>query len=363
MNFNELHKYLKENKLPAFREKQIYGAYFGALADSWEAVTVLPKDLREKLEKEIPWDSLKPERIAKNKEENCFKAGLKLEDGRQVESVLIRHADKRNTVCVSSQVGCPLGCAFCATGQSGFKRNLEAHEIVEQIIFFARWLKNLDKGRDGQDSEEGSEGAMHGKDRKNQEREEAKVTNIVFMGMGEPMLNYDNVISAIKILNDKNGFGLGARHISISTIGIPEGIRKLAKENLQVNLAFSLHAPNDKLRSNLCPINKRFSIKRVIEAIDEYIEKTNRKVMVEYVMLKGVNDNEENARELAELLKGRKLYYVNLILYNKTLDFEPSPKEKVEKFKALLEKARIQVTIRKEFGREIWAACGMLKQK
>lgn len=339
MDTKKLNNYLRELKLPVFREKQVRKAYFNELALSWENVTVLSKELREKLDAEIKWDSLELGKLVKDKKEDCYKAVLMTEDGRQIESVLIRHKDGRNTVCVSSQVGCPLNCAFCATGQSGFKRNLEAHEIVEQIIFYARMLK---KGMDG---------------------EPGKVTNIVFMGMGEPMLNYDNVMAAIKIVNDKEGFNLGARHISISTIGLPEGIRKLAKEKLQVNLAFSLHAPNDKLRSGLCPVNKRFSIRRVMEAMEFYIDATNRKVMVEYVMLKGVNDNPEQANELVKLLSGRKLLYVNLIVYNTTLGFEPSPREKVQAFKEILEKNKIQVTIRKEFGREIWAACGMLTQK
>lgn len=341
MDLKKLNTILREMKLPAFREKQIRKAYYVDLAASWKDVTVLSKELREKLDNEIVWDTLKAEKLVKNKEDDCYKAALKTEDGRQIESVLIRHEDGRNTVCVSSQVGCPLNCAFCATGQSGFKRNLKDYEIAEEVIYFARLLKNMPL-KDGFES--------------------AKITNIVFMGMGEPMLNYDNVLSAIKILNNKEGFNLGARRISISTIGIPEGIRKLAKEELQVNLAFSLHAPNDKLRSGLCPVNKKYSIKRVMEAIDDYIERTNRKVMVEYVMLKNVNDNPEQARELSELLAGRKLYYVNLIIYNTTLGFNPSPAEKVQKFREILEKNKIQVTVRKEFGREIWAACGMLKQ-
>lgn len=215
-----------------------------------------------------------------------------------------------------------------------FKRNLKDFEIVEQVLFFARYLKN------------------------SQER----VTNVVFMGMGEPFLNYENVISAIKILNDKEGFNLGARKFSISTAGIIEGIEKLAEEKLEVNLAISLHAPDDKLRSKLMPIGKKYSIKKILETVDDYIRKTNRKVMFEYLMIKDVNDSDSLAKKLIKLMKKR-LYLVNLISYNPTADFKPSSKERIQKFKSILEKAGVYVTERYRFGREIKAACGQLAGK
>jgi len=354
MDFHKLEKIIAEMKLPAFREKQVQRAYYNELAGSWDEVTVLPKDLRQKLAEKIVWDGLQPDMEAKSADKSVFKFALKTEDKRIIESVLIRHADERNTVCVSSQAGCPLGCLFCATGQGGFKRNLEAHEIAEQAVYFARMLKSLSNEK-------------RASREKAEEDERNKITNVVFMGMGEPMLNYDNVMAAIRIMNDKDGLNIGARRISISTIGITEGIRKLAKENLQVNLALSLHSPNDKLRDELCPINKKYPVKKILSAVDDYIEKTNRRVMIEYIMLEKINDFPDQARELVELLKGRRLCYANLIVYNKavTLDKKlklvPSSRERVQAFKEILEKNNITATVRKEFGGAIWAACGMLK--
>jgi 23S rRNA (adenine2503-C2)-methyltransferase len=225
----------------------------------------------------------------------------------------------------------------------GFKRNLEVFEIIGQVLFFARYLK------------ESSE----------------KITNLVFMGMGEPFLNYENVIQAIKIINDKEGFNLGARKISISTVGIIEGIEKLSNEKLQVNLAISLHAPTDKLRSKIMPINKKYNLREVFKAVDNYIEKTNRKVMFEYLMIKDLNDSSECARELVKLIK-KPLYFVNLISYNPvenilteghynpTENFQSSPKEIIKNFKNILEKEGVSVTERYRFGRDIKAACGQL---
>ena len=245
----------------------------------------------------------------------------------------MKHADQRNTVCISSQVGCSVGCQFCATGELGFKRNLSDWEIAEQVLYFARFLK-----KDGE-----------------------KVNNVVFMGMGEPFLNYDNVLGAIRILNDKDGFNLGARHISVSTVGIVEGIKKFTAEDLQVNLAISLHAPDNVLRSKLVPLNKTYPIEKVLAAADEYIKKTKRRVMFEYLMIDGVNDGEKQAVTLAKLLK-KPLYFLNLISYNPTghCEFKSSPGWKIKKFKEILEKAKVSVTQRHGFGKEIKGACGQL---
>ena len=215
----------------------------------------------------------------------------------------------------------------------GFKRNLLVDEIIEQVLFFKRLLKGNNK-----------------------------ITNIVFMGMGEPFLNYDNVLTTIKILNDPKGFNLGARHFSISTAGIIEGIEKLAFEELQINLAISLHATDDNLRSKIMPINKKYPIKKILAAVDKYIKKTNRKVMFEYIMINGINDNERQAGELAKLMK-KPLYFVNLIPCNLVGDFRPSPQKKVEKFKEILKKNRVQVNQRYSFGQDILAACGQLAGK
>ena len=216
----------------------------------------------------------------------------------------------------------------------GFKRDLTVSEILEQVLFVARFLK----------------------------KQNQKITNIVYMGMGEPFLNYDNVMQSIKILNDHNGFNLGARRISISTSGIVEGILKLANEDLQVNLAVSLHATNDVLRQELMPVANKYLLKDIFKAVDEYIKKTNRQVMFEYMLIKDVNDSLENARELVKLMKN-KLYMVNLIRYNPTESFEPSNPEQIKKFKTILEKHHIAFTQRQEFGQDIKAACGQLAVK
>ena len=290
---------------------------------------VLPLSLREKLNKECPIKISAKTFISKDK--NTIKALFTLKDGLKIEAVLMRHKDKRNTICVSSQIGCPLNCSFCATGKMGFKRNLEISEVVEQVLFFARYLKQIGE----------------------------KITNIVFMGMGEPFLNYQNIIGAITILNDKEGFNLGARHFSISTVGIIEGIEKLAKEKLQINLAVSLHAPNDELCSKLMPIDKKYPIKKILNSIDDYIKKTRRRVMFEYMMINNLNDYEKHAQTLAKLMN-KPLYFVNLISYNPTGIFQSSSPLRIKKFKEILEKEGVMVTQRYRFGQGIKAACGQL---
>lgn len=329
MNLDNLEKTLKNQ--PSFRIKQAKEAVFKDLAEKWKDVKTLPLDLREKLDKECPLGINAQATVSED--ERSIKALIILKDGLKIETVLMRKED-RNTICVSSQVGCPLACSFCATGKLGFKRSLESMEIVEQVLFFARYLKT--KG--------------------------AKVTNIVFMGMGEPFLNYDNVLGAIKILNEKEGFNLGARHFSISTVGIPDKILRLADEKLQVNLALSLHASDDELRSSLMPVDKKYPIKDVLTAIDEYIRKTNRKVMVEYVMIRDVNDSDDCAKSLAKLIK-KPLYFVNLISYNPTGIFDTSSQERIKRFKGILEERGVVVTQRYRFGRGLKAACGQLAGK
>ena len=330
MNLEKLEQILKTES--AFRLKQARKAVFFDLAEDWSEVTTLPKNIREILQKEVPLE-IQGE-LFSSKDGRTVKARLVLDDGLAIETVLMKHTDKRNTICVSSQVGCPLGCLFCVTGKMGFKRNLNASEIVEQVLFFARYLKKNDE----------------------------KITNVVFMGIGEPFLNWENVSQAIQVINDDNCFGIGARKISVSTAGITEGIEKLAEEFPQINLAISLHAPDDKLRGELMPINKKYSIQKVLQSVDNYIEKTNRKVMFEYVMLKDVNDSAKQAKELAKLLK-KPLYMVNLITYNPNGHFESSSPEKIKKFKAILEKAGIFATQRYRFGTDIKAACGQLAGK
>lgn len=313
---------------PKYRIKQVHKLVFQDLIEDWDRATTLSLELRSLLKKECSLNI--KHRLFKSVDGNTVKALIELKDGVKIEAVLMKHTGKRSTVCVSSQAGCPIGCYFCATGKMGLKRNLTAPEIIEQVLLFSRYL-----GKTG------------------------KVTNVVFMGMGEPFLNYDNVMSAVRILNSQDCFNIGARKISISTSGIIEGIQKLANEDLQVNLAISLHAPNDELRSKLMPINKKYPFKDVLLAVDDYIRKTSRKVMFEYLMIRGVNDTIDCARELAELMK-KPLYMVNLIVYNPTGDFKASDSKTIKRFKEYLEKQGIYTTQRYEFGRGINAACGQL---
>lgn len=332
MNIDKLEKILADE--PAYRVKQAREAVFSKLIENWNEASNLPAALREKLNKECSLQIDFKKFISDDGA--TIKFLITLDDEYKIESVLMRH-EERNTVCVSSEVGCPLGCVFCATGKMGFKRNLKPAEIVEQVLCSARFLK----------------------------KENQRVDGVVFMGMGEPFLNYENVLAAVKILNDEGGLNIGARHISISTVGVTEGIRKLLKVSLQVNLAISLHAPNDKMRIEIMPAGKKYNIKKIMAAVGEYLEATGRKVMFEYLMIKNFNDKPEHARELAALLGKlpRNLYFVNLILYNPTGDFLPSKKESVVKFKEILRRAHVSVTERYRFGRALRAACGQLAGK
>ncbi len=316
-------------KYPKFRLKQAKKHLYKELVSNWRGSTVLPKSIIDELEKDFPINI--DAEIIISKQKDTIKVVVELFDGLNVETVLMKHEDGRNTVCVSSQVGCALNCSFCATGMMGFKRNLSSWEMIIQVLLFARLLK----------------------------KKKERVTNIVFMGMGEPFLNYDNVISVIRILNDEEGFGLGARNFSISTAGVVEGIEKLSKEGLQVNLAISLHAPDNKTRSKLMPINRKYPIESLMEAVIQYTKKTNRQVMFEYMLLEGVNDSGVHAKELAEIMKDR-LYVVNLISYNPTGSFKQSSVKRIEEFKEFLERKGVKVTRRHSFGADIESACGQL---
>jgi len=318
---------------PSFRTKQVYEAIYKNLISSWDEAKNLPSKLREILKKELPLDI--DAEIYTSKNGKTIKAAIKLEDG-IIETVLMKH-DGRNTVCVSSSVGCSLGCDFCATGKLGLTRNLMAEEIVDQVLLFAR---------------------LHRK-------ENQRVTNVVFMGMGEPFLNYEEVMKAIKILNDKDGLNIGARKISISTVGIIDGIRKLEKEKMQINLAVSIHFADEDLRSQYMPINKKYPLEKLLQAVNSYIIKTGRKVIIEYVMLAGINDSEDDAKKLAKILKSslENLYTVNLISYNKTFGYKPASQQKIDRFKEILEREKTETIQRYRFGDDIKAACGQLAGK
>ena len=320
---------------PAFRARQLLNWIYRKRAASFPEMTDFPLALREKLAGEMELCGLQPLDI-QTSQDGTQKALLELCDGRTIEAALMP-ASKPGfyTVCVSSQVGCAMGCAFCATGAQGFQRNLTPGEIVDQVLFFARRL--------------GDEGTL---------------SNVVFMGMGEPLSNYADTMLAVERLNADWGFGLAARAITISSAGWIPGIEKLAREKLQVGLAVSLHAAAEPLRTRLVPLNKKHPLSRLIPACKEYVRLSGRRVSFEYCLLAGVNDSLEQARELAHLVQGINCH-VNLISVNATDDdkFKPPAREAVLAFENELKRLGINATLRRSLGRDIDAACGQLKSR
>lgn len=333
MNLNLLGKTLAELNQPAFRLAQAKRAFFVENLNGWADVTPFPKALRDELTAKVPWSSLEVVKTVESSFGDTVKTLFSTVDGKKIETVLMRHEGGRNTVCISSQVGCAMACTFCATGTMGLKRNLTAEEMVDQVVHFSRWLKP--KG--------------------------TYVTNVVFMGMGEPFHNYDEVMNAVRGLNDPDGLGMGARHITISTCGIVPGIMKLAREELQVNLAISLHAAIDETRTKIMPVNKAYPLKKLMQAVDHYTEATNRKVFFEYLLLKGVNDSQKDAEALVKLLQhNKRLFHVNLIKYHDTSAFTATPRDARIAFLNRLHRLGMPATHRISFGEDIDAACGQL---
>lgn len=323
--------------LQPYRLKQLYRAAARGLLSDVDEITTLPKSLREALRtRGVALDSIELARVQRSRDGCTTKGLFRLHDGKEVEAVLMEHRGERSTVCISSQAGCAFACAFCATGQAGFARNLRSVEIFDQARYFASELQKRGK----------------------------RVTNVVFMGMGEPFHNYDAVMEAVRLLTDPHGFGLGNRHVTISTVGLVDCIDRFAGESLQVNLAISLHAPNDVVRGAFMPVNRRYPLADLMAACRRYVGRTRRKVFFEYVMLAGVNDSDDCARQLAALMRGR-LFHVNLIPYNVTPDaaFAGSSESRIWEFAALLDKAGIPVTVRHTMGRDIAAACGQLRSE
>ena len=335
MDIKALKNRLDELKIPDYRLKQALRSYYQEYQSGWQDLNTWPKLLREQC-MDISWSPLTLEQKIKANKKDSTKYLYKTKDNQYIESVLMMHEDGRSTVCVSSQIGCAMNCSFCATGKLGYKRNLTAEEIVDQVIQIARDLKEQNK----------------------------KVTNIVYMGMGEPFNNPEEVFVSLKKLMDNELFGLGARHISISTCGIIPGIQRLMREAPQVNLAISLHAPNQKLREKLMPIAKAYPLDKLMQAIGVYMQQTNRKVMFEYLLIKGVNDSLEHADELIRLLsENKQLVHVNLIKYHSTGVYQSSPEGMRRLFQDRLRKFSISVTHRISFGEDISAACGQLAAK
>lgn len=319
----------------AYRARQLYSWTYGKLVAGYDEMTNVPAELREKLAADLPFGSMKLVRESASEDGETYKLLYSTFDGQFVETVLMLYPE-RATVCVSCQVGCAVGCAFCATGLGGLTRNLTAGEIVQQTVDAARRAHSLGRS----------------------------LTNLVMMGMGEPLQNYAETMAFIGIINDERGLNFGARRITISTSGIIPRIDALAKESYQVNLAVSLHAPNNELRSTLVPINNRYPVEDLMAACDRYIAATGRRVSFEYALMSGINDADHIAHELGRLLRGR-LCHVNIIPFNPVdvLRFERPTTSGIEHFADILRGEGIPTTVRYSRGIEIDAACGQLRAK
>jgi 23S rRNA (adenine2503-C2)-methyltransferase len=350
LTLTNLTSILKGWNEPAYRAEQIWQGLYQHLYSSPDQFTNIPKALRDKLSENLNFSPLKQKLYLDSSDGQTRKTLFELSDGQVIEAVLMRYdpADspspsgrraggegekRRRTLCISTQAGCAMGCVFCATGQMGFKRHLTSGEIVAQVMYYARMLKE----------------------------ENLSVTNIVFMGMGEPFHNYNNTMSAVDRLNDSAGFNFGARRMTISTVGLVHQIKRFADEKRQVNLAISLHAADDVERLAIMPVNKRFKIDEVIAACRYYVEKTHRRVTFEWALINGVNDTPEVAKRLAARLKGL-LCHVNAIPLNPTTGYsgQATSRERAAIFKGTLEQAGVPCTIRMKRGIDIAAGCGQL---
>ena len=332
LSYSELEKFLNTWQEPPYRAEQIWHGLYAARWTSFKDFSNLPIILRTKLEEYFNTTSFLSSKLVLSEDKNTSKALFTLLDNHSIETVLMRYKH-RQTVCISTQVGCPLNCRFCATGQMGYTRNLSPGEIIEQVVYFARQLDDEDE----------------------------KLTNIVFMGMGEPFLNYTATLAAIDQLKDPRGFGFGERRFTISTVGIIPAINEFTGLKSQINLAVSLHAATDKLRSKIIPINKKYPINELILACKKYVEITGRRITFEWALIDGFNDTPDHALELANLLKGINCH-VNIILLNPTQDLasKPPTRQKVNAFKYFLETHKISCTLRLRRGLDIHAGCGQL---
>lgn len=333
LTLEELEARLAETGLPRYRARQIFAWAYQQLAASYDEMTVLPKALRSELPEKLEMTRLELVRTVETDDGQTRKLLFRTFDGEHLETVLMFYPD-RTTVCVSCQVGCAVGCAFCATGMMGLTRNLTTGEMVSQVVEAAREARRLGRS----------------------------LTNVVMMGMGEPFQNYDAVMKMVRILHDPRGMNFGSRRTTISTSGLVPFIDRLAGEPFQVKLAVSLHAPNDELRDQLVPLNRRYPVGELIAACRRYVERTGRRVTFEYALIKDVNDSDGVARELAALLKGL-LCHVNVIPLNPTpaAPFErPSP-ERIERFADVIRQQGIPATVRYSRGVDIAAACGQLR--
>lgn len=332
----DLKNWLSEKGEPAYRYGQIMQAIFKEGKQSFAEILTLPKDLRGELTAKFMLATMTQKAVMRSEADNCTKLLFACADGQMIEAVLMEFEDGRYSACISSQVGCALKCAFCATGDFGFRRNLTSLEILEQV-----WWLQLDLLKQGK-----------------------RLSNLVFMGMGEPLLNYAEVIPAVKMINHPEMIGLGMRHITISTSGIAPAIYDLARDLPQVNLAISLHSPEQSLREKIMPIAKKYKLPELLKAIEVYEDETHRRVTYEYLLINALNDTDALAHLLGKTLKGQNCH-VNLIPWNQTNHptFKPSERSQVFKFARILEDYSIPVTIRVTIGADIDAACGQLANK
>ncbi len=320
---------------PAYRAKQVWQGLYQRFWQSPDEFTSLPKALRDRLGQEFDFQVVRPAIKLDSSDGQTRKTLFALKDGRRIEAVLMRY-DRRRTLCISTQVGCAMGCTFCATGQMGFTRHLSSGEIVAQVMYYARLLAE----------------------------ENDRVTNVVVMGMGEPFHNYDNTMAAIDRLNDPDGYNFGARRFTISTSGLVPAIRRFAQEKRQVNLAVSLHASSNSLRESMMPVNKRYKLEELIQACRDYVNATGRRITFEWALIHEVNDTPEEAHHLASLLKGM-LCHVNAIPLNPTTGYtgQATSRERAIAFQKVLEQAGIPCTIRIRRGIDIQAGCGQLASR
>lgn len=334
LQLDELKDWLKEQGEKPFRAEQVFDWLYKKRAVSFEDMSNLSKTLRDKLEEHFVLTTLDTI-IQQTSSDGTIKFLFEMHDGKSIETVLMRH-EYGNSVCVTTQVGCRIGCTFCASTLGGLKRNLEAGEIVAQVVKVQQALDETDE----------------------------RVSSIVIMGIGEPFDNYDNMLSFLKIVNHEKGLNIGARHITVSTSGIIPKIYQFADENMQINFAISLHAPNSELRSRLMPINRAYKLPDLMDSVRYYVNKTGRRISFEYGLFGGVNDQVEHAEELANLVKGIKCH-INLIPVNYVpeRDYVRTPKSQIFKFERTLRDRGVNVTIRREQGHDIEAACGQLRAK
>jgi 23S rRNA (adenine(2503)-C(2))-methyltransferase len=361
MNIKKVEQILLKNNQPKFRLEQIKKAVYQDGVSSFLEISNLPKDLREILNKEMKILSFEVEKILVSENKDSIKALLKLEDGEKIETVLMSAREGDWSVCISCQVGCPMNCAFCATGKGGFKRNLTAEEISDQVLFWKKYLTLNPSPYKGEGS---------------------PVTNVVYMGMGEPFLNWEEVLQSLKILTDPRGMNFGSRSISISSVGISGSLEKLTQDFPQVNLAISLHFSDDVKREKFMPANKSLGLEDLKKELEKYFEKSNRKVFLEYILFAGINDSEDDMFALYEYIKSFKkshLLHVNLIRYNtidnnqrtannkntknNTNQFSSSSMNRAVEIRNYFLKNRINCTIRKSLGADIAGACGQLAGK